>query len=278
MLPKSLPPFQLFLDATYSSSSSCRQLEDHLVSKLASSDPIVRLKALRLIRRVSEEGCNPEFSRGIQSRLNLIKECLTFRGTLDPLRGDAPNKAVRDEAALAMKAIFSERKQDSQPRVSVSSVGGLQGFGSAVGSRQDKFGSFSSVFSAAVKTMTSSRSSGHSALVSSIVPSSLGSWKAPIVPEELPGPESGAQPHQNVAPLGRWGRPKSSDSSSVSVDLLEIEPSSVKNELKANRNFQVSGSTRVDTVNLLDLSPVHQSKTLVDDSLKPSRAFAFIKK
>ena len=66
---------------------------------------------LRIIRFVCENDGSLEFRRIIQKRVDAIRQCQSFRGAVDPLRGDAPNKAVRDEAVAAMQAVFAQENK-----------------------------------------------------------------------------------------------------------------------------------------------------------------------
>lgn len=43
----------------------------------------------------------------MQKRADVVKQCLQYRGTPHPTKGDQPNAAVRAEADIALKAIFS---------------------------------------------------------------------------------------------------------------------------------------------------------------------------
>lgn len=79
---------------------------DYLVKKLSKDNPVVVQKALRCVRACCEHG-RPEFKRDVQRSAAEIKACLQFKGINDPLRGDALNKAVRTEAEMCLRAMFS---------------------------------------------------------------------------------------------------------------------------------------------------------------------------
>jgi len=85
----------------------CKQVEEYLLSKLSKDHAGVKLKVLRILRYVCENGGSIEFRRLVQRRSDIIRQCQSYRGTSDPLRGDAPNKDVRDEAQNVMKALFA---------------------------------------------------------------------------------------------------------------------------------------------------------------------------
>src|SRR5690242_17260361 len=92
----------------------CKQLEEYLVAKLQKDHAGVKLKVLKILRHVCQQGASVEFRRLIHRRSDLIKQCQSYRGQPDPLTGDAPNKAVRDEASAALKAIFAADNAPSQ--------------------------------------------------------------------------------------------------------------------------------------------------------------------
>lgn len=91
---------------THEGSTVCKQLEDYLISKLSKDHSGVKLKVLRIIRYLSDNGCSLEFRRSMQRRSDILRQCQSYRGSPDPLCGDSHNKAVRDEAQLALKALF----------------------------------------------------------------------------------------------------------------------------------------------------------------------------
>jgi hypothetical protein len=92
---------------THESPAVCKQIEDYLMAKISKDHAGVKYKVLRIIRFICENDGAPEFRRLIQRRAESIRQCQGFRGTADPLRGDAPNKAVREEAVATMKALFA---------------------------------------------------------------------------------------------------------------------------------------------------------------------------
>jgi len=59
-----------------------------------------------------------------------VKSCLQYRGTPDPLKGDAPNKSVREEADLAIKSVFSSDSTTNAYGLTTDSGKKMQGFGS----------------------------------------------------------------------------------------------------------------------------------------------------
>ena len=80
---------------THSSVDDCQKIQAILIKSLSKKSPLVKLKALKVIRHVSRAG-RSDFQRGLQRNNAAIKECLQYRGEPHPLRGDEPNKLVRD--------------------------------------------------------------------------------------------------------------------------------------------------------------------------------------
>mmetsp|Transcript_45678 Transcript_45678/g.130960 ORF Transcript_45678/g.130960 Transcript_45678/m.130960 type:complete len:173 (+) Transcript_45678:102-620(+) len=118
--------------ATFSAPDASQQLADYLLKKLERDNAYVKQKVLRIIKHVCEDG-KPDFRRALQKKADLIKGCLQYRGTPDPLKGDAPNQAVRVEADAAVKAVFSSDSQTNAYGMSNESQKKMQGFGSESG-------------------------------------------------------------------------------------------------------------------------------------------------
>mmetsp|Transcript_86167 Transcript_86167/g.157095 ORF Transcript_86167/g.157095 Transcript_86167/m.157095 type:complete len:780 (+) Transcript_86167:79-2418(+) len=112
---------------TFADVSACQQIADYLLNKLQRDNPHVKLKVLKIIRNVCENG-KADFRRAIQKKADVVKGCLQYRGSPDPLKGDAPNKMVRDEADVAIKAVFSA--DSSTNAYGLSTEKKMQGFGS----------------------------------------------------------------------------------------------------------------------------------------------------
>ncbi|XP_058743627.1 protein MODIFIED TRANSPORT TO THE VACUOLE 1 [Vicia villosa] len=87
--------------------SIVKELSDFVLKRLEHKSPIVKQKALRLIKyAVGKSGA--EFRREMQRHSVAIRQLLHYKGQPDPLKGDALNKAVRDTANEAVSAMFSE--------------------------------------------------------------------------------------------------------------------------------------------------------------------------
>lgn len=121
--------YQEIAKATFVDVTSSQQLADYLLKKLEKDNPHVKLKVLKIIKHVSEQG-KPEFRRAIQKKADLVKACLQYRGTPDALKGDAPNKAVREEANQAVKAVFSSDSAANAYGLNNPTAKPMQGFGS----------------------------------------------------------------------------------------------------------------------------------------------------
>jgi len=80
-----------------------------LIDKIQQNTAVVKLKVLQVIKHVCRKG-HMTFRRMIHSPGNIghVKSCLQFSGPAHPLKGDQPNRAVRDAAKEALEAIFDD--------------------------------------------------------------------------------------------------------------------------------------------------------------------------
>jgi len=101
---------------TLANYSACTQLEEFLVGKITKNNHNIKYKCLVVIKHVARTG-RPEFKKDIARNVNVIKECLQFKGPPDPLRGDEIYKRVRDLAKEVLDVLF-----DSNAPVATSSV------------------------------------------------------------------------------------------------------------------------------------------------------------
>merc|ERR1711977_95282 len=85
--------------ATDSSQEACKRIQDYLLDRLDHKSPLVKWKALRVIRHVAEKG-QIDFKRGMQRNQDKFREAAHYRGEPDPLHGDAFNTRVRETAAV----------------------------------------------------------------------------------------------------------------------------------------------------------------------------------
>ncbi|KAJ7538892.1 hypothetical protein O6H91_11G067900 [Diphasiastrum complanatum] len=103
-----------------------KEVVEFIFKRLEHKSPIVKQKTLRLIKySVGKSGS--EFRREMQRQSGAIRNLFHYKGQVDPLKGDALNKAVRDTAHEAITAIFaSDERTSSMEDVSKR----IQGFGS----------------------------------------------------------------------------------------------------------------------------------------------------
>ncbi|XP_024022488.1 VHS domain-containing protein At3g16270 [Morus notabilis] len=106
--------------------SIVKEVSEFVLKRLDHKSPIVKQKALRLIKYcLGKSGV--EFRREMQRHSVAVRQLFHYKGQLDPLVGDALNKAVRDTAHEAISAIFSE---ENKPAPVEDRNKRIQGFGS----------------------------------------------------------------------------------------------------------------------------------------------------
>ncbi|XP_010249602.1 PREDICTED: VHS domain-containing protein At3g16270 isoform X2 [Nelumbo nucifera] len=106
--------------------SIVKEVSEFILKRLEHKSPIVKQKALRLIKyAVVKSGV--EFRREMQRHSVAVRQLFHYKGQLDPLKGDALNKAVRDTAHEAISAIFAA--EDSKPAPAEELTKRIQGFG-----------------------------------------------------------------------------------------------------------------------------------------------------
>lgn len=123
-----------------------------------------------------------EFRREMQRHSVAVRQSLHYKGQLDPLKGDAPNKAVREMAQEAMSAIFSE---ENKPAPAQDLNKRIQGFGNTNFDMpsEDKKSFLSEVVgigSASIKQGLSSFTQGHS-----MKKNDNGTYKSPTLRRSL---------------------------------------------------------------------------------------------
>ncbi|XP_062087544.1 protein MODIFIED TRANSPORT TO THE VACUOLE 1 [Humulus lupulus] len=108
-----------------SHASIVKEVSEFILKRLDHKSPIVKQKALRLIKyAVGKSGV--EFRREMQRHSVAVRQLFHYKGQLDPLKGDALNKAVRDTAHETISAIFSE---ENKPAPVEDRNRRIQGFG-----------------------------------------------------------------------------------------------------------------------------------------------------
>eukprot|EP01090_Pellita_catalonica_P012120 TRINITY_DN256_c0_g2_i1.p1 TRINITY_DN256_c0_g2~~TRINITY_DN256_c0_g2_i1.p1 ORF type:complete len:581 (-),score=84.98 TRINITY_DN256_c0_g2_i1:44-1786(-) len=100
-------------DITHKSMKDSQYLMDYLLNRLAkNSSPAVKLKCLRVLRHVIEHG-DATFRRDMARRLDVVRECINFRGPEDAVYGFSPYKLVQDEAKIVVNVIFTTEESNS---------------------------------------------------------------------------------------------------------------------------------------------------------------------
>lgn len=121
------------------------------------------MQALRLIKyAVGKSGT--EFRREMQRHSAAVRQLFHYKGQLDPLKGDALNKAVRDTSHEAISAIFSE---ENKPAPAEDLNKRIQGFGNTnyempLEDRKSFLSEVVGLGSASIKQGLSSFAQGHS--------------------------------------------------------------------------------------------------------------------
>ncbi|XP_062508072.1 AP-4 complex accessory subunit Tepsin-like isoform X2 [Corticium candelabrum] len=123
---------------TRESPQTCAYVEDFLVDKLKSSSADVKLKALKIMIFTCDNGSS-NFRFDIRRRNEQIRNCTTFHGPPDALRGNAQYTYVREAASKLMETLFAE-VETVKPKLSIGAVSS----GSRFSSGERSFRSFSS--------------------------------------------------------------------------------------------------------------------------------------
>ncbi|KAK2406202.1 protein MODIFIED TRANSPORT TO THE VACUOLE [Trifolium repens] len=171
--------------------SIVKEVSDFVLKRLDHKSPIVKQKALRLIKyAVGKSGA--EFRREMQRHSVAIRQLLHYKGQLDPLKGDALNKAVRDTAQEAVSAIFSEDNSNNNNNIKVAAPSQdlnrrIQGFGNTnyEPPSDDKKSFISEVVgigSASIKQGIHNLTQGHSLMKNE---TGSGSYKSPNLQRSL---------------------------------------------------------------------------------------------
>ncbi|WOK97228.1 hypothetical protein Cni_G05936 [Canna indica] len=160
-----------------------KEVSDYILKRLDHKSPIVKQKALRVIKYAVGKSGN-EFRREMQRHSAAIRQLFHYKGQLDPLKGDSLNKAVRDTAHEAIAAVFSS--DDSK---AVAPVQGLdkriQGFGNtnfevSTGEKKSFISEVVGLGSASIKQGLSTIAAAHSSRKSE-----TGTYKSPNLRRSL---------------------------------------------------------------------------------------------
>jgi hypothetical protein len=90
---------------TFTSVSTCAELQDDLLSRLKKKSPHTKAKVLKILKHLAEKG-HEGFKQDLQRRTDLIRDAMAFRGPADQMHGDTFNKLVRTSAEELMEALF----------------------------------------------------------------------------------------------------------------------------------------------------------------------------
>ena len=102
-------------------SDACTSIEEQLLEKVEKNSTNVRLKTLRIIKSVCENG-SPNFKRDLQRQTSGIRSCMQWKGPPHPSLGDAVNKMVRDAAQECINAVFDTESKAAGPKISAQGL------------------------------------------------------------------------------------------------------------------------------------------------------------
>ncbi|KAL6006136.1 hypothetical protein ACLOJK_040182 [Asimina triloba] len=183
--------------------SIVKEVSGFILKRLDHKSPIVKQKALRLIKySVGKSGV--EFRREMQRHSAVIRQLFHYKGQLDPLKGDALNKAVRDTAHEAITAIFASDDNKQAPAEDVNRR--IEGFGNTnfntqVDDKKSFLGEVVGLGSSSIMQGLSSITSGHS-----LKKSDNGSYKSPNLRRSLTTETNGPDKHEREEQSrGTWG-------------------------------------------------------------------------
>ncbi|XP_058074260.1 protein MODIFIED TRANSPORT TO THE VACUOLE 1 [Magnolia sinica] len=184
--------------------SIVKEVSEFIFKRLDHKSPMVKQKALRLIKySVGKSGV--EFKREMQRHSAAIRQLFHYKGQLDPLKGDALNKAVRDTAHEAISAIFAS--DDNKPAAPTEDINRrIQGFGNTNFDMQteDKKSFLSEVVglgSASIRQGLSTITSAHS-----LRKNDNGSYRSPNLRKSLTIETDSPDRHEREEPArGSWG-------------------------------------------------------------------------
>ncbi|CAL9170707.1 unnamed protein product [Musa hybrid cultivar] len=160
-----------------------KEVSDYVLKRLDHKSPVVKQKALRLIKYAVGKSGN-EFKREMQRHSVAMRQLFHYKGQLDPLKGDALNQAVRDTAHEAIAAIFV-----SEDNKGVTPVQGfnkrIEGFGNTnfevpAGEKRSFLSEVVDLGSASIKQGLSTIAAAHSSRKND-----TGSYKSPNLRRSL---------------------------------------------------------------------------------------------
>uniref|UniRef100_A0A7N0TS72 VHS domain-containing protein n=1 Tax=Kalanchoe fedtschenkoi TaxID=63787 RepID=A0A7N0TS72_KALFE len=236
--------------------SIVKEISEFVLKRLDHKSPIVKQKALRLIKySVSKAGV--EFRREMQRHSVAIRQLFHYKGHPDPLKGDAPNKAVRDMAHEAISALFAA--EDDKPAPTEGLTRRIEGFGNTSYDRpsEDKKSFLSEVVdfgSASIKQGLSSFTQTHMSKQNDV-----SNYKSPHLrrslttdnyrpdsyePSEFNRDEQGSYRMSKNDINGPWGQ----DSNQLKTEITNSESSSQHSKTREERLLETivsSGGVRL---------------------------------
>ncbi|KAE9621380.1 hypothetical protein Lalb_Chr01g0013091 [Lupinus albus] len=161
--------------------SIVKEVSEFVLKRLEHKSPIVKQKALRLIKYVVGKS-GVEFRREMQRHSVAVRQLLHYKGQLDPLKGDALNKAVRDTAQEAIAVMFSE---ENKPAPAEDVNRRIQGFGNTnfeppSGDKKSFISEVVGIGSASIKQGINSLTQGHS-----LMKNDSGNYRGPNLQSSL---------------------------------------------------------------------------------------------
>lgn len=172
-----------------------RELLERILKRLDHKSPVVKQKALRLIKFAAGKA-GVEFRREIQRQAPVVRNLLHYRGLPDALKGDALNKAVRETAQETLSAIFTSTDKVSAEEVSKR----MEGFGntnfdsSPRDVKKSMLDDMMGFGSSTIRQMSGLASSGSSGNYGS---SNSGTYRGPNLRRSLTDRESKYNPSDN---------------------------------------------------------------------------------
>ena len=105
------PPTAVYLmdelaEMARTSPENAEKIAERIGKRLQEKSPVVKFKALRLMRHIIHKGCS-QFQRCMQKHANLVRDHVHYKGDQDPYKGDVPNERVRESAKEAVEALFN---------------------------------------------------------------------------------------------------------------------------------------------------------------------------
>ncbi|XP_013408418.1 AP-4 complex accessory subunit tepsin [Lingula anatina] len=142
--------FKEINNISYESGSHCQSLLSYLVDKLDSKSYHVKLKVIKIMRYLVDNG-HHEFVEGLRKKSRGIKEAESFGGPPDPLHGNTPYETVRKAAKELSQQLYNETGMQHRTRppegrieavgISGSTSSGLEGFGNSPNKTTKSLGS-----------------------------------------------------------------------------------------------------------------------------------------